>query len=150
MAIFDEAEKFSTVVLVESTDYKALPEAVRKSFETITPNTIPKVVLSDANGAKVYGSNSYLSMRSGDFRSAWKEAKSAMKDNGKQVAEAAAAAALEESYLQWTSLAGSKLEARLDRINGETVTLINRDGKVFNLKASQLDEASRAQLRVEK
>jgi hypothetical protein len=158
------------VVFVDRGESGDLPDAIRSQLG----GTIPIVVIADPAGEKIYGRYDYSVLRTKDFSSIFRQAKRDLRDdlkNGVVPANAAAdesasktkpsggttpepgGKAIEASkfadltFEEWTSRQGTKMEAKLEGVTGDELTLKARDGRVIKLKRSQLSEQSQIRLK---
>lgn len=162
MALLKDDGGVGEIIFVDSTNGSekgTLPEEVRKALNGV--GTLPGAVISDAKGAKVFGTFGHPELKSKDFSRIFRDAKKALKADiavnnpkagatkdkqpskqaptsktnpGKEISNAP----MEE----WTNPEGRKLQAKLLKVNVDTFTFLNSAGKTIELTRAQLDKAS--------
>jgi hypothetical protein len=150
------------IIFIDSTSSQEkgnLPAEVSKALNAV--GALPGAVISDAEGAKVYGTYGHKELVSKDFSRIFRDAKKALKvdivsgaskageaksDQPTKVAPATSKIAGTEisdaSMEEWTSPDGRKMQAKLVRVTKDKLTFVNSAGKSFNLTRTQLDQTS--------
>ena len=162
MALLKDDGGVGEIILVDSTngDEKGtLPEEVRKALNGV--GSLPGAIITDATGAKVYGTFGHPELKSKDFSRIFRDAKKALKAD---IAAKGFKAAESKNNLpskqepttkanpgqkisdapmeEWTNPEGRKIQAKLVKVNVDTLTFLNSAGKTIELTRAQLDKAS--------
>lgn len=146
-----------------SGDVAKAPKAIQSSLASLG-GSLPQVVVASADGGKVYGSFNHEVLKARNFSAIFREAKKAMREDAKNSspgrnggvastgdpkAQAKSAGVTVEDegvpYQWWTSTHGSRIEARLEHVGADSVTLRARNGREIKIEKHQLDAASLAQ-----
>ena len=132
------------------------PKAVQEKFRSLS-GPIPHAVITDASAETAFGGYTHKELSSKNFNSIFREAKRALRDsvgktpppNSSSDDELPSAASdgpksIANAPLEtWTSSKGTRLEAKITKIDPASVTLITKDGRVFPVKLDQLSAESR-------
>jgi len=168
LAVLKEARSIGEVVFIDSGENGKVPEAIRDQLNGV----IPIVVIADPKGEKVYGRFDHSTLKTKDFNSIFRQAKKELREDLKNgVVESAAkpggagttpaaggggGSALKPlstskfadlPYEKWESLKGSSIEAKLEAVNGDDLTLKTKDGRTIKLKQYQLSGDSLRRLK---
>lgn len=157
------------MILVNSKegDVDKAPKAVKEKFRSLS-GSLPMAVVSDPTGNRIYGAYNHADLRSRNFNTIFREAKRAFRadlakgdlpapqaedaeENGTSAATAETPAEAPRTFdnlpmEDWTSAQGSRIKARLTRMDQTTVTLVAPDGRTFTVQRDQLSEESRRRL----
>jgi hypothetical protein len=160
VAVLKEVRSLGEVVFVDSGESGQVPDAIRSQLA----GTIPVVVITDPKGEKIYGRFDHSQLKSKDFGSIFRKAKKELREDlkkGPAVDPKSAADATNPAgggssttaakgtpdfaklpYESWESLHGTKVEAKLEGLQGDDLTLRAKDGRVIKLKRYQLSNDS--------
>jgi hypothetical protein len=169
LAVLKEARSIGEVVFIDSGENGSVPEAIRSQLNGV----IPIVVIADPKGEKVYGRFDHTTLKTKDFNSIFRQAKKELREDLKNgVVQSAAkpggagstpasaggggGSALKPlstskfanlPFEKWESLKGSSVEAKLEAVNGDDLTLKTKDGRTIKLKQYQLSGDSLRRLK---
>jgi hypothetical protein len=165
VAVLKEVRSIGEVVFVDRGESDKVPESVRSQLS----GSIPVVVIVDPKAEKVYGRYDHAILKTRDFNSIFRQAKKELREDlknaGATTAGPASAADSETPasgttgkaagptryadlpFETWESLQGTTIEAKVEDIRGDEVTLRTRDGRRITLKQIQLSSPSLKRLR---
>jgi len=168
LAVLKEVRSIGEVIFIDSGENDKVPESIRSQLNGI----VPIVVIADAKGEKVYGRFDYSTLKTKDFSSIFRQAKKDLREdlkNGVVTADAksgegastTADGGSEKSslkprgaskwanlpYEKWESLKGTSLEAKLEAVHGEEITLKTKDGRLIKINQFQLSGESLRRLK---
>jgi hypothetical protein len=158
LALCKDGRSIGEVVLIDSKSdqLSQAPKAVQEKFRSLS-GPIPHAVITDAAAETAFGGYTHKELSSKNFNSIFREAKRALRDSigktptipnssddvvpsaGSDGPKSIANAPLET----WTSSKGTRIEARITKIDPSTVTLVAKDGRVYPVKLEQLSAESR-------
>jgi hypothetical protein len=147
------------VVLIDSKSdqLSKAPQAVQEKFRSLS-GPIPHAVITDASAQTAFGGYTHKELASRDFNSIFREAKRALRDSagkspppvassGNEALPSAASngpKSISNAPIEsWMSSKGTRIEARITKIDPATVTLIDKSGRVYPVKRDQLSADSR-------
>lgn len=167
MAVLKEVRSIGEVVFVDQGENDKVPESIRSQLS----GTIPVVVIADPKAEKVYGRYDHSTLKSKDFNSIFRQAKKDLREdlkNGVATSDppssgtpspgspttppatqkpTGASRFANLPFETWESLQGTTIEAKVEDIRGDEVTLKTKDGRRITLKHIQLSSPSLKRLR---
>lgn len=168
MAVLKEVRSIGEVIFIDSGENGKVPESVRSQLT----GSIPIVIIADSKGEKVYGRFDHSTLKTKDFSSIFRKAKKDLRNdlkNGVVTADAKPGTGGSPStgtggeksslvpqgasklatlpYEKWESLKGTTIEAKLEAVHGDEITLKTKDGRLIKINQHQLSGDSLRRLK---